>query len=45
MEKHKTLVRGNGVKKSVNCRRINAERMRHKLAKACFIYVPRLVKQ
>jgi len=31
-------------KKDVNCRRINRERMRSKLAQASFISVPRLVK-
>jgi hypothetical protein len=44
MQKHQSLVRGNGVKKTVNARRINKEWMRHKLAKASFIYAPRLVK-
>jgi hypothetical protein len=41
---HKRLVKGNVPKKDVNCRRINRERMRHKLALASFVCVPRLVK-
>jgi len=44
LQKHQSLVRGNGIKTYVATGRINRERMRVKLAKASFINVPRLVK-